>query len=130
MAVDPKHLRKLTLEAIQRGKDKKKYDDKLARDAEERHLRAQERRAHTIIDGIPARAEKEAENEKSHAIIMAVKHEDFIKPTYGNTESSSNLKDAAKMVWDYCVTADLKPTIEYWYSGDDLRSGYNIVIHW
>ena len=129
--VDINKLSRLTREAIQRGKEEaaRIEAEKLA--AAERKRKAERRKAENVIEQIPDRAEKEAKAGRTHAIVYALKSSEDYTTGYNQWHArEDNLCGVGKLVWDYCVGAGLKPTIEDWHDGVGINSGYNIVIHW
>ena len=125
--------KKTTADAIARGQEtaRKAEDARIAK--EERQRRAEEAKAEAIIAQIPDRAERESEQGRNHAIVMSVKYEDYTRP-HGATDwrvcQGDWLKGVAKLVFEFCVEANLKPTLEDWHDGVGMNSGHNIVIHW
>ena len=120
--INPVDLRKLTEAAVARGQQE--HEDELARIAEQQELEAE-----GVIMQIPSKCEKEARSQRSHAIVMGLKY----KKHYNTTKTElkpTELKGAAAIVWQYCVDAELQPTLEYWWSGDGMVSGFNIVVRW
>jgi hypothetical protein len=131
--IDLDKLKKLTAEAVERGRLAAEEAEKKRLEKEERKRKAAERKAQNVIDQIPDRAEREAKEGRNHAIVMSVKFDDYKRPS--NENNFSILKPewmvgACKIVYDYCKQAGLNPTLEYWWSGDGVDSGHNIVIHW
>jgi hypothetical protein len=134
--VDVSKLKDMTRRAIEAGQaEAKRLAEQVAE--KERLKKAQdELKAKRIIMQIPGRAEKEAALGRSHAIVMAVKYEDYDRPR--DTPAGKDwrvcqgdwLKGACKLVWEYCVEAELNPTLEDWHDGCGINSGHNIVIHW
>lgn len=82
-------------------------------------------KAESVIEQIPSRAKREATAGRNHAIIMALKNDDWKEPSYNNSKPT-NLIGVGRLVWEYCVEAKLNPTLEYWH----VKGGYNLVIHW
>lgn len=128
--IDPKHLRQLTDQAIAKGQ--KARQDKLARIAAEeaRKQRQAELLAEQVIDQIPHKCEKEAEQERSHAVVMGMKWDRDYPFNSGKQPKPQDLIGAGKIVYEYCAKAGLNPTIEYWHDGMGMESGHNIVVHW
>ena len=129
IAISPADLRKLTEAAVARGQQEN--EDELARIAEEqkREQRKAELEAEGVVMQIPSKCEKEARSQRSHAIVMGLKYNKHHN-TIDNLLKPTELKGAAAIVWQYCVDAKLQPTLEYWWSGDGMESGFNIVVHW
>lgn len=127
--ISPADLRKLTEAAVARGQQE--HEDELVRIAEEqkREQRKAELEAEGIIMQIPSKCEKEARSQRSHAIVMGLKYNKHHNAT-NNLLKPTDLKGAAAIVWQYCVDAELQPTIEYWWSGDGMDGGFNILVHW
>lgn len=128
--LSPADLRKLTEEAVERGR--LEHEDELQRIAEQeaRQRRADELKAEGIIMQIPSKCEKEARNQRSHAVVMGLRYGKDHDQIGGNVLEVAKLKGAGKIVYDYCKDAGLNPTLEYWWSGDGMDSGYNIVVRW
>lgn len=133
MTIDVNVLRRLTEAAIQKGKEEAERQKQIQLEEERRQKEMEELRAKGIIAQIPHRAKTEAIAGRSHAIVMGIAYSDYNKPR-GNNEWNicrpEWLVGAAKIVWDYCVGANLKPTLEFWHDGVGIKSGFNIVIHW
>lgn len=133
MTIDIMELKKITLEAIREGQEQARKDEEARKLKEERIAAANRRKAQNVIDQIPERAKREARAGRSHAIVMSVKHDDYKRPHNANNYNVCEgdwLLGPAKLVWDYCVEAELKPTLEFWHDGCGYDSGHNIVIHW
>jgi len=128
--ISPADLRKLTDQAIERGQIE--HQDELQRIAEKetRQRRADELKAEGIIMQIPSKCEKEARNQRTHAVVMGLRYLKDHDQLGGTTLDATKLKGAGRIVFDYCKDAELQPTLEYWWSGDGMDSGYNIVVHW
>lgn len=127
--LSPTDLRQLTEAAVARGQQE--HQDELVRIAEEqkREQRKAELEAEGVVMQIPSKCEKEARSQRSHAIVMGLKYGKHHNTT-NNLLKPAELMGAAAIVWQYCVDAELKPTLEYWWSGDGMESGFNIVVHW
>lgn len=131
MKINAKELRQKTDQAIIQG-EKQRLQKLAAIEAKEKQKQLEDSiKADSIIEQIPSRCAKEAESGRDYAIVMSLKWMD----DYKQPESNGNLKPeelfgAGKLVWNACVEAELNPTIEYWWSGDGMESGYNIVVHW
>lgn len=131
--IDITKLKQLTADAVERGRREAEEAEKRRLEKEERRRKAVERKAQNVIDQIPDRAEREAKEGRSHAIVMSVKYEDYKRPSFVSNYSILKpewLQGACKLVYDYCKDAGLNPTLEYWWSGDGVDAGHNIVIHW
>lgn len=134
--VDVKKLKEMTRAAIERGQEEARQLAEKVAEKERLKKLADERKAQNVIDQIPGRAEKEAALGRNHAIVMAVKYEDYDRPSHTPEGKDWRvcqgdwLKGACKLVWDYCVDAELHPTLEDWHDGVGMNSGHNIVIHW
>lgn len=130
--VDVSNLKRLTQEAIQRGKAKKAKDEQEKQEKEERRLREQKHRAEGIIEQIPHLAEKAAHEAQSQAVVMKMKWtEDYTSTGVGHSRGISIVHgSAADLVMKWCQEAGLRPTVEDWHDGCGMDSGYEIVIHW
>lgn len=126
----PAELRKLTEEAVERGKREHQAELQRIAEQEARQRRADELKAEGIIMQIPSKCEKEARNQRSHAVVMGLRYGKDHDQIGGNVLEVAKLKGAGKIVYDYCKDAGLNPTLEYWWSGDGMDSGYNIVVRW
>lgn len=131
--MDLQRLRTLTADAIRNGQEERERQLAAERETAARERRALELKAQGIIAQIPARAEAEARAGRSYAIIMSLSYDDHTRPR--DTKEGWNvckvewLKGAARVVYDHCVHAGLRPTIEFWHDGGDF-SGFNLLIHW
>jgi len=130
--VDVAKLRRLTEEAIERGKERerKRLADVKAKD--ERQKQKDQLLAAHVLATFPEKCEREAEQGRSHAIIMGLKHgrdHDSPAPNW-NELPYHKLKGPGAIVWNYLVKAGLKPTIEYWHDGMGIEGGFNIVVKW
>ncbi len=131
--VDVKKLKEMTAKAIYDGQEKARRLQEAAIKKEIRKKFDDELKASRIIDKIPIRAETEAAEGRNHCIVMSIKFEDYSRPHDANDWRVCDpkwLNGAAKLVWEYCVKAELNPTIEDWHDGMGMDSGHNIVIHW
>jgi hypothetical protein len=127
----PADLRKMTNEAIAKGNKKAAEEAARKQRAADRKLAMEKAKAMRVIDGIPDRAMREAEEGRDHAIVMSIKYEDYDHSSGSFVECRPDLLNGAcRIVWDYCVNAKLNPTIESWHDGMGNHSGHNIVIHW
>jgi len=95
-------------------------------------LKAQEDqiKAEGIIAKIPSLCFKAAQNGKTTVCVMPLKRTDYHN-CYGNTLKYSQLKKGvAAIVWNACVMADLKPSLEFWHDGIGMDSGFNLFVNW
>jgi hypothetical protein len=130
--VDLAKLRKATEDAIQRGKEREKKRLAEVKAKDERQKQKDQLLASHILAAFPDKCEKEAEQGRSHAIIMGLKYSrDYDSPAPNwNDLPYNKLKGPGALVWNYLSLAGLKPTIEYWHDGMGMDSGFNIVVHW
>jgi len=129
--LDIGELKKLTETAIAEGKEKARQLAEIESNKERLKRIADERKAQNVIDQIPGRAKREATEGRSHAIVMAIEYHDYTKHGSGvSAPTGDTLVGAVKIVYDYCVEAGLKPTLEAWDDGVGMNGGHNIVIHW
>lgn len=127
-----KFLKEQTAKAIEVGKEKAAVIAKKKEAADQKKKLAEEAKAKKIINQIPERANYESQQGRNYAVVMSFK-EDYERPYNENNYNlckPSWLKGVAKIVYDYCSEAGFNPTIESWWTGDGMDSGYNIVIHW
>lgn len=131
--VNPAALRRQTEEAIARGKETaRKIAEEKRLDAERKDAE-EKAKAYAIIAQIPRRCETESAAGRAWADVMGIRYHDYQQPPdhkKWNECKPEWLVGVARLVWDWCVQAKLKPTLEFWYSGDGMESGFNIVIHW
>jgi hypothetical protein len=133
--VDVNKLKKITADAIQRGKEKAAQAEAARIAKEEREKKEHLQKAERIIEQIPERAEREAALGRSHAIIMALNYEDYKRPDAPDSKNYNECKGnwligTAQLVYIYCADAGLTPTIEGWHDGCGVKSGFNLVVHW
>lgn len=125
---NPSDLRKKTQEAIARGKELERKKLLAIKEADERKRKEHELIAETILAQVPHKCEKESENGRSHAIIMALStNRDY---TGYNPQSYKELKGPAAIVWNALMEAKLNPAIESWHDGGGMYGGYNIIVKW
>jgi hypothetical protein len=138
--ITPEGLRQLTQEAIESGIRRREAEVRIATEKEKAKLLEEQLRARGIIAQIPGRAETEALAGRNHAIVMGLKYnEDFTydaeergydqKNCY-RTLNPAKISSTARLVFDHCEAAGLKPSFEFWHDGAGVNSGWNIVIHW
>lgn len=130
--MDVERLRQMTKEAVERGGKKREKKLEEEKREENRKRREEELKAQMIIEQIPYRAETEAKVGRNHAIIMEIGR-DYDRPRDDNNWNRCDyrwLKNAAVIVWNYCVGAGLNPTLEAWHDGVGIKSGFNIVVRW
>lgn len=120
--IDVSRLKKLTADAIQRGKEEAIAQEEARKKAAERRRLEDERKAQSIIDKIPERAEKAAGKGDSHLIV--------IRKTDSNYGDNHTLQGVDKIVYDYCLAAGLNPSVDYWHDGAGLEAGWSLTIHW
>lgn len=136
LELDVSQLRKLTEQAIQRGKEKEAKHLAGILAEQERTVKLHHLLASKILAQLPNKCEKEATQGRSHVIAMGLKHgRDFTysrEPEVFKLDSmpSNRLKGPGEIVWNQLQISGLNPTIEYWHDGMGVHSGYNIVVHW
>lgn len=138
--ITPESLRQLTQDAIKSANIRREKELQLEEARIYGRLQEQELKARGIIAQIPGRAETEALAGRNHAIVMALKYgADFDIDFEQRSNDQHNcfrrvnpagLSHAARLVYEYCLGADLKPSFEFWHDGVGVNSGWNIVIHW
>lgn len=128
--VDIAKLRQLTDAAIQRGKDEAAR--KLAHITAENERKARQDKlfAANVLAQVPDKCEKEAERERSHAVVMGLKWGRDHDGYNGNTMTYTQLKGPGAIVWNNLQEQGLNPTLEYWHDGVGIEGGFNIVVHW
>lgn len=116
--ITPEQLRAITEEAIKRQEEEKEKELLRLKDKQAQQAKVDELRAQGIIMQIQPKCRKEAENGRSHAIVMSINQESDI------------YKGSASIVHQYCMDHRLNPKLERWDDGFGINSGYNIVVHW
>lgn len=128
-----KELRKKTGAAIQRGIEKKQAKDRQRKLAEERKQAEEQLIADGIIAKIPEKCEAAAEKGLNEAVIMKMLHgRDYRNSSSGGVPDSipfENLQGPALIVYNKISDA-LATKTKYWYSGDGVDSGYDLVVSW
>lgn len=131
MLPSPTELRQKTDSAIAAAEQRRLQKIALVKAENERKQREAELRAEEIIAQIPAKCASEAENQRSHAIVMSLNYSEYeTLPGQWNQLTYDRLKGAGSIVWNACQAAQLQPTLEYWHDGCGMESGFNIVVHW
>ena len=128
--VDIAQLTQITQKAIKRGEEEAARLLAEVQLKAERKARKEQLLAAQILAEVPNKCYMEAERERSHAIVMGCKYDRDYVHCYDNSLKPEQLIGPARIVWDYIVKMNLNPTLEYWWSGDGMTSGYNIVAHW
>lgn len=132
MKIDLVRLRKLSDEAVRRGEEERARILIEGREESQRKKRQEEIKAQFIIEQIPSRLEKEATAGRKHAIVMGVGYDDYDRPYNHKNWNECKpfwLKGVARLVFNACLEAELRPTIEFWHDGVGVESGFNIVAH-
>jgi hypothetical protein len=130
--ISPKELRKLTDEALVNAeKERTRQAEEQLRIAEE-NKKKRENRAATILAEIPAKAREAAVKGSCSVAIMRLEYPEFDKPsgTHFALCEPQWLKGAAKIVWDHCVEANLKPRLEHWHDGVGIHESFDIIVQW
>lgn len=96
---------------------------------EERRQLEIKMKAEDIIAQIPSRCAREAEAGRSHAIVMSLAHDDYNHKKPYNKLDPKDLKNVGKIVWDVVFAAGLEPDLQHWDSGDGMKCGFNIIVH-
>jgi len=130
--VDVAKLRQLTKDAIQRGKDREAKRLAEIKAKEERQKQKDQLLASHVLAAFPEKCEREAEQGRSHAIIMGLKYgRDYDSPAPNwNDLPYNKLKGPGAIVWNYLVKAGVEPSIEFWHDGMGIDGGFNIVVKW
>jgi hypothetical protein len=88
-------------------------------------------KAEGIIAKIPSLCFKAAQDKQTSVCVMPLKRADYHHDTNGNTLNYSQLKKGvAAIVWNACVLAGLKPSLEFWHDGCGMDSGFNMCVNW
>lgn len=127
MNINIDELKSTTQAAINAAEERRQKKLAEIKAKDEREAKKALLKAEGIIAQIPDRCAKEAEQGRSHAIVMSMSYSECSK-IHNPIESS--VKGAAAHVWNACREAELNPTIEHWHDGGGMRGGYNIVVHW
>lgn len=98
--------------------------------AADRERKAHQLMAETVISQIEDKCEQEANNQRSHAIIMGLKYRRDYDSGWPSVPTGDTLKGPGKIVYDFCEKEGLMPIIEDWHDGVGINSGYNIVVQW
>ena len=110
-----------------------RYETKFGKTEKIEIKEAQLLAAKNILAQIPGRALIEAQSGRNFAIVMNVGYRDIVlSERYPNNIMKPEwiIGETGKLVYSGCVDLKLNPTLEYWYDGCGMESGYNIVIHW
>lgn len=129
--MDPKELRKLTDEAVKRGAQYKREvaDRNLAES--DRQRKADELKAQSILAEAPDRAEEAARKGLSEAVVMTLRYDDYDQRGQNwNVLMPDQLKRVARLVYEGCVAAGFKTTLEFGHDGGGMESWFNIMISW
>lgn len=128
--IDVNQLRQLTKSAQEKAAQAAKAVEAQLL-AEQQHQREMDELfAQRVIGQILRKCTAEAGEGRNHAIVMSLKYDRDYHTTFTTTLISEQLRGPAKIVYDYCVTNNLRPTLEYWHDGVGMHSGYNLVVHW
>lgn len=127
MSIDPKELRRMTNEAIQRGKDAAALKAQQEIDKQNRQAIADKLKADDVIALIPGKCEAAANGEHSSAQVMRLLDSEF---TYPRNGKPVEIHHAAKLVFEYCQQAGLQPIVMSWDDGCGVKGGYDIYVKW
>lgn len=134
--LSPQELRRLTDTALAESKKRVRQEQAAATEKAELENRINQLEAEKIILQIPERSAFEANQGRSHAVVMGLESDrDYPQNFIGESESWQTLLPLQLigpelLVYQNCVDAGLNPTLEYWHDGLGIKSGFNIVIHW
>lgn len=124
--IDVKKLKKLAKDAIEAGKERERKRLAEIKAKDDRQKEKDRLFAAHVIAQVPGKCEAEAEQGRSHAIVMGLKHgRDHDSPA-----PNWKLKGPGAIVWNFLVTAGLEPAIEHWHDGCGMDGGFNIVVKW
>lgn len=128
--VDIAQLTQITRNAIKQGEEKAAKKLAEIKEAAALKVRKSQIFAAKVLAEVPDKCYKEAERERTHAVIMDLKYNRDYEGVCSGKLPAEKLKAAGRIVYDYLVKMGLNPTIEYWWSGDGMESGHQIVAHW
>lgn len=124
-------LRAITVQAIAEGQVLVRQKLAQIQEAKERKAKAHQLFAERVLSKVPAKCRAEAAEGRDHAVVLGLKQgRDYVGYPSTNQLDPSVLQGPGAIVRDELVKAGLETTIEYWYSGDGMDSGYNLVIKW
>ena len=128
--IDVQKLKQLTQTAVQKEQDRQATLLAKEQAAAERERKTHQLMAETVIAQIEDKCEREANNQRSHAIIMGLKYNRDYDSGWPSIPTANDLKGPGKIVYDFCEKEGLMPMIEDWHDGVGINSGYNIVVQW
>lgn len=132
--IDVKELRSTTDKAIENALEEARKETKRQKEKEERLAKENQLTAYNIIEKIPSKCQSLAEEGKSNLVVMKLSTNRDIR--FGKSLQINNPRDRQSLVgvgaivWDYLVSQNLNPTIEYWHDGMGSNSGFQIEITW
>lgn len=119
----PNDLRKITKNAIKKGIELKNKKLVALKEEEESKQREYEALAATILESVPQLCQDAAEKGKDQVVVMAlIRGRDY--------ERCQQLKGVGGIVWNSLQEAKLNPSIDYWYDGGGMDSGFNLSVQW
>lgn len=131
MLPDPDQLRVTTKKAVEEATLRREQKLVEIKKQEERQRQRDVLFAEHVLQQVASKCEKEAENGRSHAVIMSLdRNRDYSSGDYRNTLGYQYLKGPGAIVWNELQKAKLNPQIEFWHDGVGYDSGYNIIVKW
>lgn len=124
MQINIKDLQDRTVQSINALAAKAEVELEIKRKKEQEEKKKQQQKANRIIAKIPGIIEKSISAGEWDAIVMKMSREEY------DPDESSLPFGVARMVWDECKKNGLKVKADFWYSGDGINSGYNLLISW
>lgn len=131
--ITPQELRKLTNEALENAaKERQRVAEAEAKKRREREAQ-DAARASLTISTIPQLAYDAAVKGQAEVVVVRLQYSEYTLPNGIHDYRICKpewLQGAGKLIWDHCVNAGLKPTLEHWHDGVGVHEAFEIVIHW
>lgn len=124
MQINIKDLQNRTVQSINAFSAKAEVELEIKRKKEQEEKKKQQKKANRIIARIPGIIEKSISKGEWDAVVMKMSTKEY------DPDESSLPFGVARIVWDECKKNGLKVKADYWYGGDGMDSGYNLVISW
>lgn len=124
MQINIEDLQNRTIQSVEALTAKTAAELETKRKKEQEEKKKLQKKANRIIARIPDIIEKRISAGEWDAIVMKMSRKEY------DPDESSLPFGAARIVWDECKKNNLKVKADYWYSGDGMDSGYNLVINW
>lgn len=126
MELDPKKLREMTNQAIERGRKEAEKTALLRRKIREQQEDADRRQAEILIRQLPQKAEKAASESRDGVMVM--KFEDYT--VSAARYPIEKLRGVPELVYDKCKEMDFKVVVHGCHDGVGLKSWFEIWIYW